>query len=190
MNLTHLLFYGRNMAKKMQKLIKYVIFDTKWGYFGLSGTKCGLCRTELPNQDFEKIKSLLLRNIQAAQFDRTLFKKLQEQIISYYQGSLVNFRVDIPLVLDEFSPFGISVLSMCRNILFGQTTTYGRIAKMIGRPAASRAVGGILARNPLPLIIPCHRIIRGDGKLGGFSAPGGVIIKQRMLELELNALSN
>ncbi|MHC4511878.1 MAG: methylated-DNA--[protein]-cysteine S-methyltransferase [Planctomycetota bacterium] len=62
------------------------------------------------------------------------------------------------------------------------------MAKRSGRPAASRAVGGALARNPLPLLIPCHRIIRTDGKMGGFSAPGGIKLKQRMLDLEQHAL--
>jgi len=172
----------------MQKIVKYVIFNTKWGYFGLSGTKCGLCRTQLPNPNHEKIKSLLLRNIPAAHFDKTLFKTLQEQIVAYFEDARVNFSRDIPLVLDGFSPFGVSVLTTCRNIEFGETISYCGLAQKAGRPAASRAVGNALAKNPLPLIIPCHRVLRTDGKMGGFSAPGGISFKKRMLTLEYKAL--
>ncbi len=168
----------------MQKVTKYTIFHTKWGYFGLAGTEYGLCRTQLPGSKHEKIKSRLLKNLPAAQFDKTFYKILQHQIIAYFEGDCIKFSRDIPLILDGFSSFGISILTTCREIEIGQTITYGKLAKKAGRPNASRAVGSTLAKNPLPLIIPCHRIIRSDGKLGGFSAPGGIILKKKMLELE------
>ncbi|MCH7557164.1 MAG: methylated-DNA--[protein]-cysteine S-methyltransferase [Planctomycetes bacterium] len=188
----------------MQKVVKYAVFKTKWGYFGLAGTEYALCRTQLPGPKPEKIKALLLKNLLAPnrvprqsrdrkgvvihehqvssiEFDKTFFKTLQEQIAAYFEGACVNFSRDIPLALDGFSSFGISVLTTCRDIGFGQTITYGRLAKKSGRPNASRAVGSALAKNPLPLLIPCHRVIRSDGKLGGFSAPGGVNLKKRLL---------
>ncbi len=174
----------------MQKVIKYVIFKTKWGYFGLAGTEYALCRTQLPGPKPENIKSLLLKSFRHSQLDKTFFKTLQEQIAAYFDGARVNFSRDIPLVLDGFSPFGISVLTACRDIEFSQTITYGQLAEESGRPNASRAVGGTLAKNPLPLIIPCHRVIRSNGKLGGFSAPGGVTLKKRMLELECTAIKS
>jgi O-6-methylguanine DNA methyltransferase len=100
----------------------------------------------------------------------------------------VNFSAEIPLALDELSKFSRSVLTACRNVEFGQTVTYCELAKRTARPSASRAVGGALARNPIPLIVPCHRVIRTDGKLGGFSAPGGIKLKQRMLDLECSSV--
>jgi len=172
----------------MQKVIKYVIFKTKWGYFGLAGTEYALCRTQLPGPKPEKIKSLLLKNFHNPQLDKTFLRTLQEQITAYFEGVCMNFSRDVPLALEGFSSFGISVLDACRAIEFGQTITYGQLAKKSGRPAASRAVGSVLAKNPLPLIIPCHRVIRSNGKLGGFSAPGGVTLKKRMLELEYTAI--
>jgi len=172
----------------MQKVVKYAVFKTKWGYFGLAGTEYALCRTQLPGQKPEKIKALLLKNFHHPQFDKTFFKTLQEQIAAYFEGAHVNFSRDIPLALDGLSSFGISVLTASRAIEFGQTITYGRLAKKSGRPNASRAVGSTLAKNPIPLIIPCHRVIRSDGKLGGFSAPGGITVKKKMLELEYEAL--
>jgi methylated-DNA-[protein]-cysteine S-methyltransferase len=171
----------------MQKDAKYTIFKTKWGYFGLAGTKNGLRRAQLPGPNREKIKSLLLKNLPPCQFDKTFLRPLQEQIAAYFEGGYVNFDNSIPLFLNGFSPFGLSVLKACRSIGFGQTTTYGQLAKKSGSPNASRAVGSTLAKNPLPLIIPCHRIIRNDGKLGGFSTPGGITFKRKMLELEYKA---
>jgi len=79
------------------------------------------------------------------------------------------------------------VLQACRNISFGQTRTYSDLAKQVGSPNAARAVGGVMAHNPIPLIIPCHRVLRTDGGLGGFSAPGGIAIKQKMLHHEQSA---
>jgi len=188
----------------MQKVVKYAIFKTKWGYFGLAGTEYGLYRTQLPGPKPEIIKALLLKNlsvpnrvprqsrdrkgavihehqVSSIDFDETFFRPLQEQIAAYFEGAHVNFSRDIPLALDGFSSFGISVLTACRAIEFGQTITYGRLAKKSGRPNASRAVGSALAKNPLPLLIPCHRVIRSDGKMGGFSAPGGINLKKRLL---------
>ena len=169
-------------------MIKYVIFNTKWGHFGLAGTKSVLCRTQLPATEPKKIESRLLKNLPDAQFDETLFKILQEKIGLYFEGSCVNFSPDIPIALDGFGGFSRKVLTACRSIRFGQRITYAGLAKKAGRPDASRAVGNALARNPLPLIIPCHRVLRTDGKMGGFSAPGGISLKKRMLTLEHNAI--
>ncbi|HUT83474.1 MAG TPA: MGMT family protein [Thermodesulfobacteriota bacterium] len=69
-------------------------------------------------------------------------------------------------------------------IPYGAVKTYGEIAEAIGTPGAFRAVGSALGRNPLPLFIPCHRVIRGDGELGGFSGPDGIVMKARLLRLE------
>ena len=172
----------------MEKTIKYVIFKTKWGYFGLAGTETALCQTQLPGPEYKKIKSELLKNLPDAQFDETYFKILQKQITAYFEGSYVNFSPDIPLSLDGLGVFSRKVLTTCRKIEFGRRATYAGLAKKAGRSTASRAVGNALAKNPLPLIIPCHRVLRTDGKMGGFSAPGGISLKKRMLTLEIKAL--
>jgi len=172
----------------MQKVTKYVVFETKWGYFGLAGTESGLCRTYLPGPGLATIKSQLLEDFPGARLDRTFWQALQEQIAAYFEGARVDFSPNVPLVLDGVGDFSRCVLTACRNVQFGQVITYRELARRSDQPAASRAVGGALARNPLPLIIPCHRIIRADGKLGGFSAPGGIKLKQRMLDLERSSV--
>jgi methylated-DNA-[protein]-cysteine S-methyltransferase len=173
-----------NMGKKMQKVPKYVIFPTRWGYFGLAGTESALSRTCLPARASGTVKSQLLKNLSDARFDRDLFKALQEQIMAYFEGSGVNFSREVSVALDGLSEFSRLVLTTCRDVEFGRTVTYAELARNSGRPAASRAVGDALAKNPLPLIIPCHRVIRADGKMGGFSALGGVTLKKKMLDLE------
>ena len=89
-------------------------------------------------------------------------------------------------VLDErgVEPFRRSVYAAARQILPGATATYGELARALGKPDAPRAVGAALAENPFPVIVPCHRVLSSTGALHGFSAPGGIATKRRMLEIE------
>ncbi|MDQ7850993.1 MAG: type II toxin-antitoxin system prevent-host-death family antitoxin [Armatimonadota bacterium] len=89
-----------------------------------------------------------------------------------------------PLDLSLVPPFERAVLQALRRIPPGQVRTYGQIARALGRPSAARAVGTACARNPLPLLIPCHRVVRSDGKLGGYSMRGGAALKRQLLEAE------
>jgi O-6-methylguanine DNA methyltransferase len=84
-------------------------------------------------------------------------------------------------LLSSLTPFQQSVLRACAKIPRGQTRTYSQLAKSIGKPKAARAVGSALAKNPLAPHIPCHRVIRGDGKMGGYSARGGARMKRKLL---------
>jgi methylated-DNA-[protein]-cysteine S-methyltransferase len=171
----------------MKNAIKYTIFKTKWGYFGLAGGENGLFRTCLPLAGPEKVESQLLQNLQNSRYDKSLFKTTQDKITAYFEGAVINFG-NIPVVLDGYSSSISSVLTGCRNMGFGRTISYSGLARKIGRPAAARAVGGALAKNPLPLIIPCHRIVCSDGKIGGFSAIGGKDLKAKLLKHEQAAL--
>ena len=87
-------------------------------------------------------------------------------------------------LLRALTPFQRAVLLECARIPKGQTRTYSQVARAIGKPHAARAVGNALAKNPLAPIIPCHRVVRSDGKLGGYSAKGGADRKRKMLERE------
>ena len=172
------------MARKNREVVRYTIFPTEWGYFGLAGTGNYLIRTHLPCPRPERIKSHLLNSIETYKFEPNLFSSLQKQIKAYFQGASVNFTRDIPVLLEGLGEFSISALKACRTIKYGRTLSYKELAIKAGRPNSSRAVGSVLAQNPLPLIIPCHRVVRCDGKLGGFSGPGGVKLKKKLLALE------
>ena len=162
--------------------MKYTIFNTAWGYFGLVADKKGLVRTCLPCPSRKIAEKHLLAGLNAPQFDKNLLKPLQKQIIAYFEGKPARFNT--PLVLDSLSPFARKVLDACGKIPAGKTISYSQLAGMIGKPRASRAVGSALARNPIPLIIPCHRVIHSDGSLGNFSAFGGTATKKKLLALE------
>lgn len=169
---------------KIWETPRYTVFRTKWGYFGLAGFEDTLWRTHLPATRLETVKSCLLSGVQTAKNDESFFKELQKQISAYFEGVLVEFNPGIAISLDRFRSFTMSVLTACRRIRFGQTISYSALAENLGRPSAARAVGNALAANPLPLIIPCHRVIRRDGKIGGFTAPGATNLKRKMLLLE------
>jgi len=169
---------------------KYVIFNTKWGSLGLAANRTGLLRTHLPLPSPEQVKSRLLRNLPSPHYDSNLLKPLQKRIIAYFAGKVIDFGSDIPICLDGLSPFTKLVLTACRKIPPGQTLTYSQLAKLTGTPHAARAVGAALAKNPVPLIIPCHRVIRSDGTPGGFTAPGGTILKRKLLNLEKHLLGS
>lgn len=89
-----------------------------------------------------------------------------------------------PIDLQRLGPFEEEVLARLRRIPAGTVRTYQEIARAVGQPGAARAVGAACARNPLPLLIPCHRVVRTDGGLGGYSLRGGVALKRRLLEAE------
>ena len=101
----------------------------------------------------------------------------------YAEGIAVDFS-DLPVELDVASEFRADVLNACRQIPYGQTVSYGLLAARVGVPGAARAVGTCMARNPLPLIIPCHRVTRAGGEIGPYSAAKGTTTKRRLLEME------
>jgi methylated-DNA-[protein]-cysteine S-methyltransferase len=104
-------------------------------------------------------------------------------IVALLDGERVDLR---EIVLDERSldDFRRHVYEATREVGPGQTATYGEIARAIGAPGAARAVGAALGSNPFPLVVPCHRVLAADGSLHGFSAPGGITTKRRLLEIE------
>ncbi len=92
---------------------------------------------------------------------------------------------EISLPMDGLSPFAAKVLDTLRmQVEYGQTVTYGELAAMCGRPGAARAVGGFMARNPWPLLVPCHRVLGAKGRLTGFSGGGGLELKAWLLQRE------
>ena len=166
--------------------IRYTIFQTGWGYFGLASTEAGLCRSFLPLPDKEQAEQQLRSVYRAVTHDARLFYPVQQKIQAYFRGRNVNFGPDVRVDLTEItnSEFAKKILTACRDIKYGCTVTYAQLAAQAGSASAARAAGSVMAHNPLPLIIPCHRVIRSDGKIGGFSAADGPETKKRLLKLE------
>lgn len=110
------------------------------------------------------------------------------RIQRFAQGEPVDFS-DVSIEEAAYSDFQCQVVRACRTISWGETITYGELAQQVQRPGAARAVGTVMSSNRYPLIVPCHRVVPASGGLGGFSAPQGVRMKRRLLELEANALA-
>jgi len=165
-------------------MMRYVIFRTDWGYCGLAGKDGLLFRSSLPLAKPAQVRAQLIKGIGQAGEDKKLFRDLQRQIQDYFKGKKLEFSTDIVISFEVHSEFTRAVLSACRELGYGRTVSYGELAKRAGRASAARAVGQVMSKNPVPLIIPCHRVIRGDGRIGGFSAKGGTSLKKRLLKLE------
>jgi len=167
--------------------VQYVIFETRWGPAGIRGRAGRVERFCLPPQDADALERDL-REPGPARLNQTFLADLQRAVQTYFQGDTVDFR-PFALDLDDVSPFTRRVLDACRSVPYGQTLTYGGLALRAGCPGAARAVGGVMRRNPVPLLVPCHRILPSSGGVGGFSGPGGPRLKQRLLDLERFAIS-
>ncbi len=115
--------------------------------------------------------------------DTQVVDEFARRVQAYADGNRDDFR-DVPIALAGLTDFQQRVVQECRRIPYGHTLAYGELAMRAGSPNAARAVGSVMARNRIALVIPCHRVVGSAGKLGGYSAPDGIRMKTRLLELE------
>ncbi|QND49272.1 methylated-DNA--[protein]-cysteine S-methyltransferase [Rhizobium lusitanum] len=164
----------------------YLIFETAGGFCGIAWNDIGVTRFQLPTKDAGSTERLLLRRLPDAR-PGTPTPEVIDAVAAvkrYFAGEEIDFS-GVTLDLGEQDAFFEQIYAAARQIGWGHTTTYGALAKQLGvGPEAARDVGQAMARNPVALIIPCHRVLAAGGKIGGFSAPGGSTAKARMLELE------
>jgi len=148
--------------------------DTPLGPVTITVSEAGLSRIEFCACD-ELDPTLTLT-------DSPLLMLAMEQMRDYLDGRRRSF--DLPIDWSQMTPFQARVLRATLEIPYGQTCTYGELAVDLGQPGASRAVGVALGKNPLPIVIPCHRVLGNNGKLQGYSAPDGLNKKTWLLKLE------
>ncbi len=161
-------------------------FD-RW-LIGLAATGKGLARIAFPAQSKRSFLADIKRRFPGARIVESphasgggrLLAEARRQITEYLSGRLRDFNVKMDL--RQVTPFQRRVLLATRKIPYGKTASYGEVAHRVGSPRAARAVGGVQSRNPLPLCIPCHRVIGADGSLVGFG--GGLELKSLLLDLE------
>ncbi len=161
---------------------EHCVFQTAWGWSGIVVQDELLIATELPVRARKRIANRIASNHPDSVENDGLMPRVVEHIRGYFDGKPVTF--DVPLDLTSQSDFRRRVLQACARIPRGQMASYADLARAAGSPKAARAVGAAMANNPIPLIVPCHRVIRSDGQLGGFSSPDGLKQKKEMLELE------
>ncbi len=159
----------------------FAVFRTDAGWVGLLASPRGLRRLILPHPSEQEVCQQLAED---ATGNPALFQDLIARLQAYFSGRRVAFPDELDLSLA--TPFQRDVWRAARAIPRGETRTYGWLAGQIGRPGAARAVGQALGRNPVPVIVPCHRVLAGDGGIGGFS--GGLDMKRYLLRLEGNSV--
>jgi methylated-DNA-[protein]-cysteine S-methyltransferase len=161
------------------------VFPTAIGACAIAWSAKGVCGFALPGRDEAATEAALRRRFPA--FRRSEPPPVVADAIrgsqALLQGAATRFD-GCPLDLDGVSDFNRAVYATILEVPPGQTITYGEIAARLGDPGAARAVGKALGENPIPLIVPCHRVLAAGGKAGGFSAPGGLSTKRKILAIE------
>ncbi len=161
------------------------LFDTALGACGIAWNTAGVCGLLLPGADPARtLASLRRRHPRAAEGVPTApIRAAIEAIGALLDGAPVDLT-GIVLDLDGIPDFHRRVYAVARSIPPGRTLSYGEVAQRLGEPHAARAVGQALGANRFAIIVPCHRVLAAHGAAGGFSAPGGVDTKRRLLEIE------
>jgi methylated-DNA-[protein]-cysteine S-methyltransferase len=165
--------------------LSFALFETAIGACGIVWSARGVAGVQLPEQDTAATRARVERRFPNASETSPPpeIQKAIDGIVALLSGEP---RDLIDIVIDDaaISDFNRKVYAIARAIPPGQTMTYGEIAERLGDKALARAVGQAMGENPTPIVMPCHRVLAANGKTGGFSAPGGVVTKLRLLTIE------
>lgn len=160
---------------------RITIFKTDWGWLGLAASERGVIKLTLPQPSlaaaWERLENAVPEGVPVSP---ETFQPVVDQLQRYFHGEAVEF--DVPLDLSAHTPFLREVWEATHTIPYGETRSYAELAATVGRPRAYRAVGRAMALNPVPIIIPCHRVIGSNGGLHGYG--GGLDLKRRLLDME------
>ena len=162
-----------------------LVFETPIGPCGLAWSEAGLIGVSLPEPDAAAVRTRLSRRYPEAigSVPPPAVEDARRRILALLAGEAADLS-HIPLDLDRVGAFEQRIYAIARAIPPGEVMTYGEIAARVGEPHAAQAVGQAMGRNPWPIVVPCHRVVGSNGKLGGFSARGGGRTKLRILEIE------
>ena len=160
----------------------FVLFDTAIGACALAWTDAGVVRLQLPEATLEATRARMATHVEAARMPAWV-KDATGRITRHLGGDIQDLS-QIPLDLTAAPPFFAKVYEIARLIPPSQTMTYAELAAKAGSPAATRAVGQSMAKNPVAVLIPCHRVLAAGGRAGGFSAHGGAVTKAKILATE------
>jgi len=178
---------GMIRAQLLEKyaMIQLTTFHTRIGWIGVAYSERGIVALHLPRGSRDESLTSLQREFKEAPVVDQAPVEIAREMTEYAEGHRRKF--DLKLDWSSLKPFQRAVLEAANTIPFGETRTYGWVAKQIGMPKASRAVGRALATNPIPIILPCHRVLGSDGGLHGYA--GGLPMKAQLLRLEGAALN-
>ncbi|MBM62872.1 MAG: hypothetical protein CL484_07990 [Acidobacteria bacterium] len=174
-----------SILSDMPSSARFGSLDTSLGRLYVGVTDFGVCAVIFKESLEQEQLEFLVDDSSNERPDDSMLSEVIKQIGAYFAGNLQAFSVSVDL--SAVTPFTARVLEETRKLKFGQLTSYGQLANCLGGPRFSRAVGGALGRNPIPILIPCHRVIARNGGIGGFT--GGLKLKQALLGLEGHSLS-
>jgi methylated-DNA-[protein]-cysteine S-methyltransferase len=171
------------MTNKKRHL-SYALFDTALGRCAIAWSDRGVVRIQFPDaSDAKAVRRLAMDDELTAAEPPALVRRAIDAIRRHLDGDVQDFR-DLTLDMSGVADFHLRVYKGARKVSPGRTVSYGELASSIGSPGAARAVGQALGKNPLPIVVPCHRVLAANGKAGGFSAYGGLATKRRILSVE------
>jgi methylated-DNA-[protein]-cysteine S-methyltransferase len=165
--------------------VGFVLFDTSIGRCGIAWSDRGIVGVQLPESRITATRARLQRRFPSARETTppSDVRAARDAIVALLDGKKSDLSF-IALDMEQVPPFHRRVYEAARTIPPGGTLTYGDVAALLGERGAARAVGQALGRNPFAIVVPCHRVLAAGGKMGGFSANGGVSTKQRLLSIE------
>jgi O-6-methylguanine DNA methyltransferase len=175
--------------KKYSKVLKdtevfFTVFPSPMGQIGVAATTKGICRLAYNQPGKNTFRDMLIETVHPnPQYKPEMFADLIKQFDRYFSGQLDQFQCDLDFSLG--TDFQAKTWKKLTTIPYGKTRSYHWVAKTLGKPSACRAVGNANGKNPIPIIVPCHRVIRKNGDLGGYT--GGLHYKRLLLDLEKEA---
>ncbi len=164
---------------------QFALFETAIGICGIVWSARGIAGVQLPEANEAATRVRVTRRFAGVQEAAPPpdVRCVMNGIVALLRGGRHDFG-DVEMDFGDLPEFNLKVYDIARTIPAGQTTTYGEIAEQLGDSLLAREVGQALGKNPIPLIVPCHRVLAAGGKIGGFSASGGIVIKMRLLAIE------
>jgi methylated-DNA-[protein]-cysteine S-methyltransferase len=166
------------------KRLSYTFFETSMGRSAIAWSEQGIARIQFPEATDANAAPRLAADAELSREDPPpKIERAIARITRHLAGDLQDLR-DLPLDFEGVPSFHQRVYRGALAIAAGCTVSYGELAANIGAPGAARAVGQALGKNPCPIVVPCHRVLAAGGKAGGFSAPGGIGSKRRILAIE------
>lgn len=163
-------------------------FPTELGWFGIAGRGDVLDGLTFGHSSQTEVLARLKSILAEGATVRDWNPELRARIVRFAKSGGDDFT-DVETIETEATPFASRVIAAVRRIPAGATRSYAEVASAAGSPKAARAVGNIMARNPIPIIIPCHRVTASGGRIGGYSAPRGLDMKRQLLALEASAVN-
>jgi len=174
---------AKSNAHTRVEALSYDVFETPLGWVGVVASVNGVRKTTLPEPSVDAALSGLGPDRAGAAHDPEALAQYRKVIEEYLAGKRTDLAT-LPVDSRRSTEFFTKAWAACRRIPAGETRTYAWLANEAGRPRAMRAAGQAMARNPLPLVVPCHRVVGSDGGLHGFGGSVGLPLKKRLLELE------